>query len=302
MANLWVHRYLLRAGARLNAASQRKEFPGALIRTDSGFACLHPWPELGDPSLEASLRDLAEGRPNPLVRQALHCAKIDGDARAKGRSLFEGIAVPRSHATLPSLDRAQLENAHQAGFTTVKLKAPDLAHLRDEMKHQNSLCFRLDYNGTADLTSLLTEFSEWSMAEKARLDFLEDPVPYQAETWRKLARELEIPLANDRSAERDQGSDFVILKPALTRLEDFPQSHTRKIVTSYMDHPLGQSFAAVAAGRAQITEICGLQTHGLFEKDAFTEQLGPITPDFTAPAGTGLGFDHLLEALPWQKL
>jgi len=45
-----------------------------------------------------------------------------------------------------------------------------------------------------------------------------------------------------------------------------------------------------------------LQTHHLFEKDAFTESLGAWKPDFTVPEGTGLGFDDALAALTWEKL
>ena len=47
---------------------------------------------------------------------------------------------------------------------------------------------------------------------------------------------------------------------------------------------------------------CGLQTHGLFEMDAFTARLGPVKPGFKPPGGSGLGFDDLLEDLPWKKI
>lgn len=49
-------------------------------------------------------------------------------------------------------------------------------------------------------------------------------------------------------------------------------------------------------------EICGLQTHRLFEGNVFIEALGDFSPEFKVPDGTGLGFDDLLEALPWTKL
>ena len=39
----------------------------------------------------------------------------------------------------------------------------------------------------------------------------------------------------------------------------------------------------------------------LFEPDAFTELLGPWSPAFQPPAGNGLGFDDLLDALPWTR-
>jgi O-succinylbenzoic acid--CoA ligase len=40
----------------------------------------------------------------------------------------------------------------------------------------------------------------------------------------------------------------------------------------------------------------------LFERDAFSDRLAGQGPDWIAPAGSGLGFDDLLEALPWVSL
>ena len=79
------------------------------------------------------------------------------------------------------------------------------------------------------------------------------------------------------------------------------------VMTSYMDHPLGQAFAAWEAARTELlfpglVRICGLQTHHLFEKDAFVEALGGWKPDFKVPGGTGLGFDDELALLTWTKL
>jgi o-succinylbenzoate synthase len=48
--------------------------------------------------------------------------------------------------------------------------------------------------------------------------------------------------------------------------------------------------------------LCGLQTHHLFEPDGFTGELGPWAPAFKPPSGTGLGFNDLLDALPWTRL
>ena len=75
-----IHRYTLRSGAALNSASVRREFPGALIRVDDGFAAVHPWPEFGDAELEVQLQTLAQGGTTPLLERALHCAALDGEA------------------------------------------------------------------------------------------------------------------------------------------------------------------------------------------------------------------------------
>ena len=85
------------------------------------------------------------------------------------------------------------------------------------------------------------------------------------------------------------------------------QHQQRVVVTSYMEHPVGQAFAAWEAARLGLqfpglVGLCGLQTHHLFEPDEFSEMLGPWSPSFQVPAGYGLGFDDLLEALPWTRL
>jgi O-succinylbenzoate synthase len=69
------------------------------------------------------------------------------------------------------------------------------------------------------------------------------------------------------------------------------------IITSYMDHPIGQLHAAYVAAKHAPEATCGLVTHVLYENDAFIERMAVkdarlVPPDFT----------DLLEALPWKRL
>jgi hypothetical protein len=79
-------------------------------------------------------------------------------------------------------------------------------------------------------------------------------------------------------------------------------SQEEKAAIDFLEDPLGQAFAAWEAAKAGGSEVCGLQTHGLFEANEFIEELGEVSPDFKVPGGAGLGFDDLLDALPWSKL
>ena len=79
------------------------------------------------------------------------------------------------------------------------------------------------------------------------------------------------------------------------------------VVTSYMEHPLGQVSAAWEAAKLNVQfpgaiGICGLQTHQLFTPSEFSERLGRWSPSFRSPGGTGFGFDDLFEKLPWKRL
>ncbi|RYD25544.1 MAG: hypothetical protein EOP86_27180, partial [Verrucomicrobiaceae bacterium] len=99
-----------------------------------------------------------------------------------------------------------------------------------------------------------------------------------------------------------------VLKPAVEAVSDRNRDRNLGpgvpvVFTSAMDHPVGQLFAAYEAARFGGPQLeAGLLTHRLFEADAFTEMLGSTGPVLRLPGGTGLGFDHLLESLPWLPL
>lgn len=294
MSDFWISRYELRSANALNAKSARSVFRGALIRKGSGFGCLHPWPELGDPTLEECLADWSL----PLSRRTLACVTADGVAREKGVSLFKGRSVPKSHATLPMANHQTVEHAIRNGFSTVKIKAKgELGKARSCMEAFSGLKWRIDFNGTADLEKIKNEMK----GVEAQIDFIEDPVPYDLEVWNRFEKEAGVALANDREVEAHAGCGIHVIKPALNVIDPLMKRSGRKIVTSYMDHPLGQCFSAYEAARMGLSEICGLQTHGLFEKNAFIEALGSVGPEFQVPDGTGLGFDDLLDEQDWEK-
>lgn len=311
-----ISRYRLKSRGFLNAITKRREFEGVLIQVDGGFGCIHPWPELGDPTLEKCLADLASARRWPIVRRALRCAEYDAVARRFDHSLFEEMEVQESHATLAAGKIEEVALAVEAGFHMIKLKTGrDLsaeAKLLDIMTIEHpTLRWRLDFNEclTPD------EAAEFllGLAEKTRaaLDFVEDPCPYAEGSWRTLRQQTRVNLAVDREAAPLSGAaQVMVIKPAIDEpfllAEAAMQNQQRVVLTGYMDHPLGQTFAAWEAARLGLqfpglVGLCGLQTHHLFEPDAFTEMLGPWSPKFQIPAGNGLGFDDLLDELPWTR-
>ena len=302
---LHVWRYTLRSARGLNAVSARTEHEGALIRVGEGFGCLHPWPELGDLVLADQLEILAAGGRTALIDGALRCAEADGRARQEGRPLFHG-PTPESHwLALPGDDP---EKAREDGFTAVKLKVGD--ELGQNLQSarlwaDSGFRLRLDANESLDLA---TFFGFWKdlgdLCE--RVDFVEDPVPWHPAIWEEL-RKFDVPVAVDREAEsRFRPGDVAVIKPAVS--DWIPRSPERFVVTSAMDHGLGQLWAAAEASRlAEGPEGvrlsgCGLLTHRCFESDPFFERLRCDGPRLVPPGGTGLGFDDLLEGLPWKRL
>ena len=69
-----------------------------------------------------------------------------------------------------------------------------------------------------------------------------------------------------------------------------------------MDHPVGQFFAAYVAATHRVSARCGLFTHALYEPDAFIERIRAEGAQLLPPDGTGIGFDDLLEDLPWTRI
>jgi o-succinylbenzoate synthase len=306
---VYFHHYQLQPKSRPNSrVSSLAPRRGALIRVGDGFGCLHPWPELGDLPLEAHLESLREGNsPTLMAQQALRCCARDAQARKEGISLFAGNTIPPSHATLtemPSLEG--LRDLASQGFTHAKLKLDgnDAASLRTilSLAASGPLKLRLDANGTLPTT----EASRWLSAldEAAeKIDFIEDPVPYDLETWTKLSQSHRIPLAVDWHPHPVPlaAASVRIFKPAAQPAIACEQP--LRIITSLMDHPLGQAYAALAAAETLPPDaVCGLQTHWVYEPTAFSELLAEKGPAFRPPPGEGLGFGRLLDALDWKRL
>ena len=279
MVDYW--KYELKPKRRLSAIAAEGSRRGALIRIDGGYADIHPWPELGDAPLNEQLALLARGETTPLTRASLKFADIDRAARRDERSLFDGLTIPPSHWPGPD---------PPGGFDTVKLKSIDRIpeHVR----------LRIDFNAT--LTP--EEFVRIAATlPRQRIDFIEDPCPYDAATWTDLRARTGLRLALDRGSVAGQrrGADVLVIKPAI---EEIPPADSELVVTSYMDHPIGQLCAAYAAATTGITTTCGLVTHVLYEPDPFIDRMQIEGTRLVPPGGTGWGFDDLLEGLPWRTL
>jgi O-succinylbenzoate synthase len=301
MSDVHFWRYTLRSASRLNAVSGRKEHPGSLIRVDGGYGCLHPWPGLGDLTIEEQLAALAAGESTPLIRQALRCAAEDAAARREGRSLFAS-ETPESHWLVLT------DDVPPQGFRKVKLKVgPEMPDCVRSVRRwaEDGFQVRLDANETFSFSGVEKFWQDLGSARE-QVEWFEDPVPWNREIWAELG-EMGMPIAVDRDAEsRFSGKEIVIVKPALSSW--IPEAPAKFAVTSYMDHPVGQMWAAAEACRLAAGPdsgrmlVGGLTTDRCFEPDPFLERIRYDGARILSPGGTGLGFDDLLEALPWERL
>ena len=305
----WRYRLKLAGSGNLNALTPAAEIEGALLRHRDGVhACLQPWPTLGQGDLDKSLRLLLDGGDSDLLASCRRCIALDGAARAAGIQIFKGKTVPRSHLSVPDwADSAWLAKKISAGFELLKLKCgqnfrQEARRIREiSERFGEAIRLRLDFNECLDIAGF-REFVDLLGTSVVQVDFVEDPLPYNAANWRDLSADFPFDLAVDRAgSEATDGFGVRVVKPAW----EAPANSIagRVVFTSAMDHPLGQLFAAYEASVFQgELDDCGLLTHWLFEPDEFSECLRVDGCRLVPPDGTGLGFDERLDRLPWRSL
>ena len=170
------------------------------------------------------------------------------------------------------------------------------------------LKLRVDFNGSLE-PAIFAKFIEFMPLKVYRaLDLIEDPMPYNANVWADFRRRWGVRLALDKGwSTATTGFDAVVIKPARRDWRIVHDRHPSSpmVITSAMDHALGQVYAAYEAALVPpaLLSRCGLCTHHLFERDPFFACLdvsdGMLQVD---RSGTGLGFDDLLQSLLWTPL
>lgn len=311
--------YELETMHSLSVTSSVLKRVGALLKVtfDSGmigYADCHAWPELGDLSVQQQLTYLAQGKYTPLTYCAMEFAALDAKSRSSGKSVFDQSHIPSSHFLVTDMfdwTPQHVQQVIQQGYTHVKLKVGRHFEREVESLHvlflETSLKLRLDFNETLTLHSF-RYFLQRMEKMKERIDFIEDPFPFHPQEWTAIQSEGWT-LACDRQAHmashQPEAAHILIIKPALQPFKEWQQwIDQKRIVTSYLGHPLGQVAAAYVA--AQIDPDCslvhGLLSHHAYHPTAFSRHLNWTNPSFIPPPGVGFGFDYELERLNWIPL
>lgn len=315
------------------------ERTGALLRVSSGggsagsgcvygYADLMCWPELGDLAVGEELRRIAAGAPTRVGERALAMARLDAEARAAGRSLWEGVSdPPPSHwllGTLTELEaavsRGELERLREMGFRRLKVKwvgaresKLGIAVIQSASEKLASLGMklRLDFNESAPWDGWSGWIDAWASDPAGWgevFDYWEDPAPAaRIDDWIRLREGcLGLSLFVDRAVEdpvlRDLADGWVI-KPAwqdpmeLTAPEK-SRPMKRRVFTHALGHGLGGAFAAwYAAGECGTREACGL----LPGNEGFVPTSAGL--DVSALRGRpGIGWDEATLDGDWSRL
>jgi O-succinylbenzoate synthase len=320
--------YELKPRTSLSSRVSAEARPGALLKIEHddlgvGYADLFPWPELGDQPLSDQLAMLQSGLFTSLSRNSFVFTRADARARSEKKSLWEGLTIPKSHKLMTDaaslLTDDTLERTLSEGFDRIKIKLG--REPKSEAKQINQIAkalngkakLRLDFNSSLTKSDWQT-FCETLSAEAVNaIDFIEDPIEWDAkEGFGPSPRQLK--LAVDRSSDTVIDSttcpDVIIIKPAVSdvasSLVKAKNWHKRIVFTSYLDHPVGQLWAAwSAANAAKETpiDICGLLSQEAYEPNPFQALLKTQGPSLALPQGTGIGWDDELESFcEWKEL
>lgn len=295
----------------------RVEFPNG----ETGYADCHPWDIAGDLPWSEQLKLISHGTYTQLTMRSLLFARLDAQARKKQRSLFKDVQIPDSHLLIPDIvkgDLAIIPEAIKNGIRRFKIKmgkdvnqeTPKLLKLLELLQGTPAkVC--LDFN--LRLSQLEFEkFHQKTDSWKQFIDFYEDPFPYDAEAWSRTQAWCGVDFAADHDSEiammASDAAKVIVLKPAIQDAFLLIQkcaTKKRVLITSYLDHPLGQLSAAYAAAQCAQKiqlDLCGLITHLVYQPNAFSERLSKLEPQLQPPDGTGFGFDDLLAQQSWKDV
>lgn len=284
-----------------------------------GYSDLFPWPEFGDKTLKDQTISASRGEFDRQFLQSLYYADIDAQARLAKKSLLKDLIVPRSHFLFMKSDFTQddLSSIREKGYRSLKVKVG--SNLTEDIKSLNAvtnwlgLKLRFDFNGKLTEELFLEFYEKLNPRAREAVEFIEDAVPFNNLIWQRLNQKL--PLALDRHSEKyvsgsllgkeeSPGFDYLVIKPARQDVKNLSTQVKIKLVfMGYLDHPVGQSFAAyeAASWKGQSCDT-GLVFHQSYETNKYSEVFkvveGHLVPDY----GIGIGFSDLLEKENWELL
>jgi O-succinylbenzoate synthase len=304
----------------------RKPREGALLKVSfadgsCGYADCHPWEELGDLSLDDQLKILGKGKDTPLTKQSIRFAKIDAQARSEKQHLFHGAELPTNHYHISDyslIDNDLLTHLSKSGIRLIKVKmGADLVNDSIFLKkftpifQGNNLKLRLDFNCKLSEQKFL-EFLKQCSGCLDVIDFFEDPFTYHPLQWRKIKEDYKVKLACDKDSINalayPDSCDYLVVKPAVQEISAFLNDKRPLVLTSYLDHPIGQLSALYTASmilkeKNAILSDCGFLSHYAYTPTmfthAFSQEKSQLIPSFK---GCGWGYDDLLKKLEWQIL
>lgn len=319
--------YTLKPVVSLNANSGVEPRQGVLLKVDwgdgkIGYSDLHPWPELGDKTLDEQLSLLRDGKVTTQIEQSLWMANRDADLRSQNKNIFDHGTKLKNNFLISdfrAIKLGQLDEIKQSGFTCLKIKVGRDLEAETEFISRaagKDFMLRLDFNGTGTWQIFERFIASLDKLVLSRIEYVEDPFPYDDNSWADARKLVKIAIDNQFSRVRWGNFkripfDVLIVKPAKMDVDYAMQLCDKYMlqatVTSYMDHPVGIMHALGVAmelkkahGKRMLDPGC--LTHHLYQMDMFGASIPQQGPYLMRVEGTGVGFNGLLEKQAWYQI
>jgi O-succinylbenzoate synthase len=305
---------------KLNWKSLQKRRVGFLIRVTfedgiTGFADCHPWIELGDADVNVQKDALKKKFLTPLLQQSLKCAYIDGLYRSQKKNLLDGLVSPINHLLIGSLSSHWNTLNGIQNFKTLKVKWNGALPLEEHVYllkaiAEKKFIIRLDCNGFLS-QQLFLSFLNKIKPFKEAFEFIEDPISeFDPDFFAVCQNNFQILIALDRLSLSQisllKAKHVLVLKPAVQDIDNYLQysSQHKIVITSYLDHPIGQLYAAYHAAKLYSSHSKALLSCGLLSHRLYTNVQGWLEEkNFSINSqGTGLGCDNKLDTQDWVLL
>ena len=278
------HKYSINFDKAPNSQTPHGDIEGALIKMNNGYSCIQPWKTLGDNDLEYHLESISVNKPTGIARAGIKCCMIDGEARSNKVDLFKSLEIPRYHLTLNSDDFSKIDLGTINGFTHLKIKSSkNFGNTLDLINKFSQFKIRVDFNESITPDQLIDFNESLSSHTRNKIDFIEDPFPYDPDLWCQYQKETGLNFALDRGPyNANKGFKVRVWKPVI-----LPSVETIQpiCITHNMDHEFGRRYAAYCASISNYS----INVHGIGNFNHVNN-------------GYGLGMDDYLESLTWNDL
>ncbi len=260
---------------------------GILLKfEDETYSLYHPIEALGDVPLSEFMKNLSK-------RNSLLSKVKAASVSLKDFETLLGKKV-KCYYSVPSLKNF-LKNKGSIlndGFDTVKFKVSSVIELEEMIEALTGLPFKyiFDFNGRGLKENFLACSDEVKTFFKENVLYIEDP-----------AKEMEsLPYVKIAADFEDYGGveSFNIIKPTAFDHEQSENPEADTVVTSYLDHPLGQIMAARKALDIGVQTDSGLLSHTYYEKNKYSGKL--VTKGPFLELRSALGVFELLKEEPWE--
>ena len=322
MATLSYHVYELDPLKKVNRFNSNKR-KGVLLRLEDenvGYVDYHPWIELGDPSVDEMFVDLKRQRRSKLADFLIDCAKKDMNRNVDSInwSCFKNHKILTPNTLITS-------ESNNTGVVKVKIGS-DIDYEISRLKKIIScnLKVRLDANNGLDFKQVSKIWRTLSDNELGAIEYIEDPTPYDSDSWKKISENIPVALDRWPNSILDQSStidldndlindlkqcvDYVVFKPNILSYDYLQKLKLAKpvIFSSYMGHDLGRIhcyFELLEYG--DLSLVHGIDTPGIYvdQLELFKPNFKKNTEHYFTPVKENFELlYHNLERLNWSHL